>query len=544
VAKAGVLDEIVYGLSINVDRKSFNEAQKTIENLGSLMARLGKQVATYTIAILGASAVINRHTAEQDLMAKSVGSTLEKMEGLSIAMAGVGIGVEEVSGMYEKLRDNLESSEKSEAFVDMSKGLKTLGIDLQKFKKLTSDEQFDLISEKGLSMSNIEEASYAIGNILGSEGAKGFAYMIDQGMSQSDITRAQNMSFLDERAVEGAKEFNHEMSMLYKIFASLTKQMAGILGKYLTPILKKFKEWLFLAKDFIKLELDKVLQVIAWAMNTIFTVLEFGVGIIMSVIDAVGGLARVLNFLIAYSILAGISLLKNGFIALFTVIRKATMAVVGFSSAVGARAMLFLGGQLLVLLGVLALFEDIMVWTQGGDSMIGLVVGKDFDAWLLDLKAVWGMVQDGSIWQALWDGYLAFGKWFGDILWDWAGGLWDIFANIFKSIGAWISNAVMSVLPDWAGGGKPAVPIEVQPDQGNRTKVTAPEFFGLPVKNNSLTPSMDSLGAGRIPGSTKTVTDNSVFNVNTYVTTTSPEGTGTAVSDAVLTVKTKNLGSP
>ncbi len=430
----GVIEKIVYELSAEFDPKGFDEAIKTLGVLQAATQNMVRRFMEFSTAMLGATTAENRFTATQAALADSIGVSYDIIEGYSTALAGVGVTYENVT----KYMANFDKKSKT-----VKKALAEMG--------LGEGADFDTAFSKLLELDGKEASKFA-SKLFGADAAKALSYAIERGISMADIQEAINNSFLTGDAIEGAKDYNQQISYTYKILRSITKQFAGLLGKYITPLVKKFNEWFRLNKEIISLQIAEAAKTLSDIFGVMLSTVSALVDIFMGLINALGGVGTALNMLmlgggvlVFAKMLAWVQALTAALPAI-----KASLIGLGLigTGPMTIGGLVKFGGMLGAIGLALAALEDIAGWMAGKKSLMGEVTGRTYQEWKEDLDTTIEMFKDGSIWSALVQVLGNFIGWIWEIfpkvfdymaqkLYEWLGALWDTIVYALKA--AWES---------------------------------------------------------------------------------------------------------
>ena len=507
----GVVEKLVYEIMADFDPKGFNDALKTFAKLELMTMNMVKRMMQFSSALLGAISVENRFTAQQSVVADSLGVSIHLLEGYSTALSGVGVGFEDVAKYMG-------------TFAKKSKGTKKALAELG----LSENTDFTTAFDKLLQMDSQKASKYA-SQLFGADASKALAYAVERGITMADIQSAMDANFLTDEAVEGAKDYNQALAYTYKILRSITKQFSGLLGKYLTPIVKKFNEWLKINKEFISVQLAEITHSLAIVFEMLFSIIGFGVDVIQNLIEAFGGLGTVINML---TLTGGvlffakmISMVQLLIVSLPAI--KASLIALGLigTGSMTMAGLLRMGGIFgMIAFSVLAL-QDIATWMKGGDSYMGDMVGKPFEEWKKDLGTFVEMFKDGTLWTAL---RLLFGEfvgWIGNVLsasWDSLGAVLDGFIhNLIAGLRQMWNSLPM---PDFMKIGLPQVQPLYNPGAGDALKVIRESVYPKNQQNDLMNlygvQTQPSLFSNTIPGNTKgnqkVNSDNSMQQTNNF----------------------------
>jgi hypothetical protein len=406
---------VVYGIAVEFDEDGFQNALKGIAELSKATQKLIKVGFSYASALMAAVAVESRFISQESALADAVGISIQKLEGYSMALSGVGVSLEDVAGMSKRFKDNLEAGQKTIQYKEAVASLAKLGIGLKTIQKMSSEEKFDFISDKLFDLDDSELAGDLASKIFGDKASKAFAYAVERGINAIDIRESMEINFLSKDAIEGAKDYNQAISKTFKIFRSITKQIAGLLAKYLTPIVEKFNEFIELNKDFISMNIAQFASSLGNAFEMIYVVLETIANVIITVIDAFGGLGTIIQMIMNAGFLFFLSKVLIGIkgltVALIALVSKASLGMAGS----GVLGLLKFGGILAAIGIAYLLMEDIAGWMVGKKSFAGKILG-DFKSFKKEFEGLNFFEGVGKIGKSIFDYLVGLGIAIADAL--------------------------------------------------------------------------------------------------------------------------------
>ena len=136
--------------------------------------------------------------------------------------------------------------------------------------------------DTALSMKDEQNAASMVDILMGGEANKILSFLRKSGMSYKEFMANQKkLNFLNKEGLEGAKEYSKVSAKTSSIVGSMFKQIAGVGGSFLTPILKDFNSWLVLNKEIVQLNI-----------KSFFTGLKEGIGSVGEMFATVGSYIR------------------------------------------------------------------------------------------------------------------------------------------------------------------------------------------------------------------------------------------------------------
>ena len=273
----------------------------------NFIGNVGKVVAMS--AALGGVAFginkINEETTQMANLAGTVGLSFGTVNTLGSAIKGIGLNYEHVTDIMEELNNKIgESKVKYKEWLKEDKGkgkeLKLVGgVDdafkgldfslsdksfrglnyektFKKFIKMKGDKQFELVMDTALKMKDKQKAASMVDILMGGEANKILSFLRKQGLSYKEfITQQEKMNYLNKEGLKGAKDYAKVSAKTSNILGSMFKQIAGIGGSFLTPILKKFNRWLVINKEMVQLNIKGFFDGIKEALGSIGKIIKW-----------------------------------------------------------------------------------------------------------------------------------------------------------------------------------------------------------------------------------------------------------------------------
>ena len=225
-------------------------------------AAIGLGVIT-TAAIAGSTA-INKQTVETQKLIKAQELSAETVGAITHALKGTGLGAENVLDLAEEMRNAFGESAGLEEITKVTESLGIMGLQFNDIKKLSPEDQFKKITETLLAMESATEASAAADILFGSEGNKIVGLLREQEKGLGGvIDEYRKLNFFTEKGREGASKYVNELSKTETIFGSIGKEISGLIGLHLSPLIGKFNDFLVANKEVIQIGLDDFFEVLA-----------------------------------------------------------------------------------------------------------------------------------------------------------------------------------------------------------------------------------------------------------------------------------------
>lgn len=364
-----VIENLITQLSFDVDD---GELEKFDEFLGTAVKGLAAIVAGATAAATAIFVFTKSIAESNDELGKFAQRTGVDVE----ALQELGFVAELNGGSIDSMNNSLENLSRiaSEAARGMGPGIEAFGIlgvsvtDVNGQMKDADNLLMDVADSISRLGSQAERLEFA--QKLGIGGDLLIAIQQGSDAIRKQRQEARELGFvIDRNATAAAADFNDEMLRIEKIISGVASAIGTRLMKQITPMVKTFTDWFKINKAIIQQNLsaflDRAIETIKGVFNIVFRV----VGIINSLVAAMGGWQ---NSIIAVTAL------------LFTMNASALLMPI-LAIAAGA--------------GILLILEDIIKFAEGGESAIGDLAEKfpDLDAALRTFLDLLAMARDGWI---------------------------------------------------------------------------------------------------------------------------------------------------
>lgn len=263
--------------------KNLRKVDKVSSKLSEGLLKIGKNAAIgaagiASLAIVGASAV-NAQALATENMSKAMGANIQTVETVSGAIQGIGLDAEAVTDLFEEMNNKFGESAGLAELAPVTESLAILGLEFEKIKKLSPDEQFRAITDAALKLESATQAQAAADILMGAEANKIIGTLRQQGKSFADIENAHKMlTFRTERSRQGARDHAIEQAKAGKVIASLGMEISGLIGLHLTPLIKKFNDFSIKNKELISQSIDKFFEKVGNSIGDVSTILERTIG--------------------------------------------------------------------------------------------------------------------------------------------------------------------------------------------------------------------------------------------------------------------------
>lgn len=371
---AGVIDRLVYEIGYEVDKGSYDNAMKGVSKMADGFKDLAVKATLVSTALFGFVSYTNKSTLETERLAGAVGASLDQVEAFGAEFDKIGLSQDNFIDLMEEMNNKIGEMKGLGEFTAVEESLSILGVKFEEIKDLKPEEQFKAIANASLEMADGQKAVTAVDMLLGGEANKLIASLRKQGLTYDDLMRKQQLyNYQTEESRKGAKKFGDAFLDLQRLLSSMQKFIAGIMGETMADMVNQFTNWATVNKEIISSGIKEFTKELSSLFSTLFNVvknLATGIGIVA---NAVGGLANLFKILIGLSIASSVIKLISGFVLL-------TRAIL--ASATAMRVLLFLFSLPgLILAGIALVAEDIYQWLNGGESLLGDMVGSADELW-------------------------------------------------------------------------------------------------------------------------------------------------------------------
>ena len=294
---------------------------------------VGKAAAAgFAAVVTGAAALtaINRATTETDSLARAVGSTGLRVEALAGSLKGAGFQTDDVIDLFEEMNNKLGESAGLEEIAPVTESLAILGLEFEKIRDLSPEQQFTAIADAALAMEDGQKAAAAADILFGSNANKLIGILRQQGATIEDIIAAQSRyQFKTQQAVEGAAAWTKATGGTTKLLGSMAGQISGLLGEQLSPLVAALNETAIANKEVIQSGITEFVQGLADAVRWVIVNFE-------SIVLWMTRIGKVLGIWFAYNaIVAAVAVttaIYNGLLGIATTAVTAYTAAVAFGS--------------------------------------------------------------------------------------------------------------------------------------------------------------------------------------------------------------------
>ncbi|MGL4754171.1 MAG: hypothetical protein ACRCXB_17510 [Aeromonadaceae bacterium] len=423
-----IVDRLLAYFGVDVDEKSFKDAQEDIKALQDRMMGIVTAAGAMGAAVGAAAfAMVTDFANTADAtnkLARRIGTTAETLQEYDYVAERSGVTTDLMRNSLEKLQGKV--SDAANGNKDMTATLKELGLEAKAFAAMPLGDQMEAIA-KGFQGLKSDGDRTRLAMKLFEEEGRGMVTVFEGGADAIAKMRAEARGFgvysTEDAAM--AEEFNDRLLDAKMSLGAIQKLVSIELLPVITEMLVTFRDFFLENKEWIK-------SGIVVAFN--------------SLTFAVKGLAAAFALLALNRIGAGIMFARTAIIAMTAAMTTARIAALALAASQLVMAFAIPAAIGAAAAAIVLVFEDIISYFRGDKSITGLIVDEMTSAWervAATAKRVWGQMIDDM--KAM----------FKDLLPEWA---IEIFAGVdqtnagfdFSGFGGAGGNAAMAV--GWSGG--------------------------------------------------------------------------------------------
>lgn len=247
--------------------RGMRRVNKAVNSVVSGIGQALKKLATFSVGAgtaIGAGVVLlNKASVRAEQLAESVGFNVDKLEALGAAIAPAGFELEHVVDLIEEMNNKLGESAGLEATTPVLEAAHILGLEFENLRRLAPEKQFERITNAALKLADAQQASSAVDILMGGEANRIIGVLRRQGSSIDEITaKYERLNVRTKASREGAKAFTFELGFLTRFLSSLGAEVSGLLGDALTPLIRRFTDWVAANRELIKTRIVDFVQML------------------------------------------------------------------------------------------------------------------------------------------------------------------------------------------------------------------------------------------------------------------------------------------
>jgi hypothetical protein len=376
---ATVIEELVARLGWETsagDQQKLDNYEKSLDGVLGMFAKLAAAAAAAAAGLIAATAVINQKTTENLRLARAVGLTVEEFEAWSDVLDDIGFDGQRVIKMMSRFNRAIGELRGRKEYAEVSDALKMIGLRIEDIEKLDPAAQFQEVLDVALAFGDEQVADAAIAKLMGRDANLILGYLRQVGSSMTEILdKSRAVVQLNEEGARGAEAWALEWDILNTAVQTSKKQIFGLIGGALAPMLKQITAWIVANKKLIQQKLKewaervaKALAFVAKGALWLFERLKWLFERVDRVVQAFGGWEKVLKAVGLW--IAGAVMLK----AILVVNRLSAAWALAGNKALWAHAKMLLIPAAIAALALA--IEDIYGFIQGKKSVTEVLLKK------------------------------------------------------------------------------------------------------------------------------------------------------------------------
>lgn len=376
-----ILRELVTKLGFDADNTSVNKHESALKRARTAAVAL---TAAYAATVGAVTAFTARIAGIGDEIAKTsrlVGISTDDLQAWRYAAGQAGVATGTLDSSLRSFNRRIGAA--ADGGGPAAETLKQLGIEVRNADGSVRgiNDVLPEAADKIAALGSEAEKANAAQNLFNASGRQ-MVLWLDQGSEGMALAQERFEAMGGAMSGEGtanAEALGDALDDVNVIIRSLSFRIGEQLMPMVTETALAMRDWYIRNRQLITQNLKRFIEVLTFAIRTLWNTLRLGFNAIDAVVDKFGGWERVLRIVMA-AVLGFIALKLGGML----------WAVAGALTGAGAGARI-LHGALLALsrLPIIALIvglglaiEDLIVWINGGDSAIGRWLGswEDFSA--------------------------------------------------------------------------------------------------------------------------------------------------------------------
>lgn len=409
-----ILREFGVKLGLDFDPSKAEKAKKQIEELGTHMKSLGFEVAAATGSILALMGITGEHAHALENQSKEIGITTDKLQEMQFAAKKVaGVTNEELTGALQGLTGQLFEARTNNAEAIKSFGM--LGFTMEEISDpaLKADGLLEKVSDRLSQFKDPMQRAQLATKLLGDQGRR-LLPLLEKGSGamKEQYQRAHQLGVvLDEAAIKQGAHFREQFEEIWMVIKNISYTVGNIMIKHLHGIVMQFQNWIVQNKKLIAQGLGAFFKTLSTVLGVIFRVIDKGIIVVKHLTEKLGGLNQVLKY-----IAIGFGIFKSAQLAGSLIgIAKAFNNIGTAMKFLNVQSMLIGAAFLAIILVVQDLFSEdsiIKQWFATFKKQFPEMAGfaEDFVNVMVDGAK---MIYEG--WAMIWDIFKGIGAWLSDI---------------------------------------------------------------------------------------------------------------------------------
>ena len=231
-----------------------SQLERRRESFGKLKHKIGQTrsvgLSVFRAAgmgsIIGAGAITaltmaNRKTAELAALAGSVGIDPGSLSAWGSLVGEAGFNTEHVVDLVEEMNNKFGELAGLGEMTAAEESMQILGLEFEKIRALSPEQQFMEIARAAQNMEDSQQAVSAVDMLMGGEANKIIGHLRKRGESVDELlAQYKRLSVVTDEGREGAGKFNIAFNKLLTSGGSALREVAGIVGTELSPVIERW----------------------------------------------------------------------------------------------------------------------------------------------------------------------------------------------------------------------------------------------------------------------------------------------------------------
>lgn len=390
------LRELVVRFRLKADTKAIKDFEGKLKDVGAAASDL----VGYAAKLAGGYAALGgvlAHTAagaadfaeETIRTASAFDMSTGRVQELSFAFQALGASQDDMADMFSTLAER--STLAIEGSKEMRKNFARIGISVDELRGKNVSELFDMYIDGASNATDTNQALTAsaglLGDDLGRRVAKGLRTAGSSFQDYITILRKTGGVF-PEGMLEQAQKAQIQFRLLGATFSVLRKRIGLQLAPVFGDFAEKIVHWFSKNTEAVDIFVERLINGVQRELGRLVLVARSADRFVSKVF---GGWIHLAEGLAVASAAVVTAVGGQKVISVFSAIQAAVAAMTGPLAALAGAA----GLIALVVGGLVLVFDDLLVYMEGGDSLIGRLIERfgtlgplgEFIAWVLEATA-------------------------------------------------------------------------------------------------------------------------------------------------------------
>lgn len=476
------LRKLAIAIGFKPDEASLKRVEGGVKKIRGLMVAVSAVAAVAGAGLFGIANSVAQIGDEARKTAQSLGLTTESLQELAFAADLSGVSQSDFFNSLRKLTKT--AADAADGMLTYKKEFDKLGISVTGTNgELKSSEELMLeIAEAISKMPDSAEKTAIALNLFGRSGAK-LIPLLNAGKEGIQEMREEAIGLggvMSDETAKSNEEFIDSIARVKFVLRGLKFIIAEDLIPLFTSVFTRVKDWALANRELIKTKISSFVSTLVKFLKFWLAILGGIFKSIMSLINALGGLEKVLIFVVrvmaAFLALQFASAIGNVVIGVISLAKAFTaVKVSAIQAQLAAIGLPLLIGAAVIALGLI--IDDIIAFFQGRDSVTAVLVDafreKFPSAFAVASAALSGLI---ALFSGLFDvvkglAKILLGIFTFDLglIAEGAGGIFDVFDNLINDILGLFKGKLVDGIKNALSFGKNAI-------------ASLGEFFGIGEK--------------------------------------------------------------